>query len=152
MSEFGATHSVALLSDVTAFADALDLGWTYWSWKYYDDPTGSSFEALVTARGTLEPTVAALTRTYAQAVAGTPRSVKFDPLTGAFSLTYTPDHRIHAPTVVFVADRHYPAGYCARVRGGRIVSPAGNDHLLVRADRGARSVTLGVVAGGCDPD
>jgi len=150
MSEFGATHSDALLRGVTAFADALDLGWAYWSWKYYDDPTGSSFEALVNARGTFEPTVAALTRTYPQAVAGTPRSVTFDPVSGAFSLTYTPDRRIHAPTVVFVADRHYSAGYCARVSGGHIVSPAGNAHLLVRADPRARSVTLRVVAGRCN--
>ena len=149
MSEFGATHSVPLVSGVTAFAEALDLGWAYWSWKYYDDPTGSSFEALVNAEGRLEPTVNALSRTYPQAVAGAPTSVRFDPVTGDFSLDYAPSPRVRAPTVVFVADRHYPAGYCARVSGGRIVSPAGNTHLLVRSDRGARSVRVTVEGGRC---
>ena len=90
MSEFGATHSLALVSAVTAYAEYFDLGWAYWSWKYYDDPTGSSFEALVNHRGRLEATVDALSRTYPQAVAGTPTSVRFDPVGGDFSFTYTP--------------------------------------------------------------
>jgi len=149
MSEFGATHSVALISAVTSYAEALDLGWAYWSWRYYDDPTGSSFEALVGARGRLEPTVAALSRTYPQAVAGTPTTVRFDPVSDDFSLTYTPEPRVHAPSVVFVADRLYPGGYCTEVSGGRIVSAPGDAHLLVRADGGIRFVRVTVEPGHC---
>ena len=55
MTEFGATQSVPLLDELTSFTDGLDLGWMYWSWKYYDDPTGSSNEALVEADGSLAP-------------------------------------------------------------------------------------------------
>ncbi|MGP8059544.1 MAG: cellulase family glycosylhydrolase [Acidimicrobiales bacterium] len=149
MSEFGATHSLALVSAVTAYAEYFDLGWAYWSWKYYDDPTGSSFEALVNHRGRLEATVDALSRTYPQAVAGTPTSVRFDPAGGDFSFTYTPAPRVHAPTVVFVADRHYPHGYCTEVTGGQVLSVPGSTHLLVRADPGARSVQVRVEAGRC---
>ena len=56
------------------YADALQVGWTEWAWKYYDDPTGSSAEALVQANGKLAPTTASLSRAYPQAVAGTPVS------------------------------------------------------------------------------
>ncbi len=55
MSEFGATTSNALMDRLTRIADELQLGWTYWQWKYYDDPTGSSAEALVTPDGTAFP-------------------------------------------------------------------------------------------------
>ncbi len=57
MSEFGATDSEPLMTQLTADADELQLGWTYWAWKYYDDPTGSSDEALVSPTGQLAPTV-----------------------------------------------------------------------------------------------
>ena len=33
-------------------------------------------------------------------------------------MAYVPDHRIHAPTVIFVPTMiHYPHGYCARASG-----------------------------------
>ena len=71
-------------------ADQRELGWTYWAWKYYDDPTGSSDEALVTATGALAPTAPSLSRAYPQAVAGTPVSFSFDPKRAEFHLFYVP--------------------------------------------------------------
>src|SRR5579875_293940 len=56
MSEFGATRNVDLMARLTSYADLLQLGCAYWSWKYYDDPTGSSHEALASSTGQLEPT------------------------------------------------------------------------------------------------
>jgi endoglycosylceramidase len=70
LSEFGATGSSALLDRETHYADVLQLGWTYWTWKSYSDPTGSSDEALAGPTGQLAPTAAVLSRPYAQAVAG----------------------------------------------------------------------------------
>jgi endoglycosylceramidase len=149
MSEFGATHSVGLVGGVTSYANALDLGWAYWSWKYYNDPTGSSFEALVNPSGHLEPTATVLSQTYPEAAAGTPHGFSFSAATGDFSMTYTPSRRVRAPTIVFVADAHYRAGYCATARGGRIVSHPGDVHLLVDNSRGARAVTVTVRPGPC---
>ena len=38
------------LERVTAQMDAEQVGWIYWSWKYYGDPTGSNDESLVHRR------------------------------------------------------------------------------------------------------
>ena len=48
-----------------------------------------------------------------------------------FHLAYVPNHRIHAPTVVFVpTELHYPHGYCARTTGARRVTSAPGSDLL----------------------
>ncbi len=146
MSEFGATTSEALMQRLTAIADELQLGWTYWQWKYYDDPTGSSAEALVGADGALSPTGAALSRAYPQAVAGVPVSYSYEPGTGEFHLLYVPEPRVDAPTVVFVpTTAAYPDGYQVDVVGGRVQSAPGADHLVVANDPGATSVSVTIV-------
>ena len=70
--------------------------------EYYDDPTGSSDEALVQADGTLAPTAAVSGRPYPQAVAGTPISDWFELQNKDFQLVYTPSADVKAPTMVFV--------------------------------------------------
>ncbi len=146
MSEFGASGDEALIAWLTAVADQYQLGWTYWSWKYYGDPTGSSDEALVRSSGELAPTIASLSRAYPQAVAGVPRSIRFDPVTGRFELTYLPMADRRARTVIEVPHGvHYPHGYRASVAGGRVVSPHGSDQLVVANERHARTVTVTVV-------
>lgn len=143
MSEFGATTSNALMDRLTRIADELQLGWTYWQWKYYDDPTGSSAEALVTPDGQVSPIVQSLSRAYPQAVAGTPVSFSFDPGSREFHLLYVPNQSIAAPTVIFVpVSVHYPHGYRAQVVGGTIVSKAGASHLVVDNDPGSTSVSV----------
>jgi endoglycosylceramidase len=150
MSEFGATQSVPLLDDVTDFAGDVGLGWIYWSWKYYDDPTGSSHEALVAADGKLKPTAKVLAQPFAQAIAGTPVSTDFDTDNAIYHLTYAPSHHIAAPTVLFPSGAfEYPHGYCASVAGGHIVSPPGQTHLLVDADAGSTRVSVIIHGGGC---
>jgi endoglycosylceramidase len=95
--------------------------------------------------------VAALSRTYPQAIAGTPTSVRFSPLSGAFHMTYTPS-KADGPTSIFIAqDEHYPHGWCATVRGGVITSPPGASHLLVRPVDNAARVVVAVTGGHCLP-
>ncbi len=152
VSEFGATSSESLLSNLTAAMDAHQVGWIYWSWKYYDDPTGSRSESLVLADGRLRSTAWVLSRTYPEAVAGRPIAFSFSPDTGEFTLSYVPNHRIHAPTVIFVPTAiHYPHGYCATVTGGRVVSRRGSDLLSVQNASVGRRVVVRVTPGACVP-
>jgi endoglycosylceramidase len=150
VTEFGATKSAPLLADVTAHFDADKVGWIYWAWKYYGDPTGSAAESLVMANGHLRTSALVLSQAYPEAVAGIPSSFGFSPSTDVFDLTYAPNHRIHAPTVVFVpTSLHYPQGYCAQTVGGRVVSRRGSDLLEVDNQAGARRVTVTVTPGRC---
>lgn len=155
VTEFGATSSTPLLDAVTSYENDDLVGWTYWSWQYYGDPTGSSDEALVTDRGVLRPTVSALAATYPEAVAGIPRSIVFHPTTGAFRLVYRPRAKVRAPTVIFVPTQiHYPHGYCAQATGGTVISPADSTLLEVRNGGGGHppnEVTVTVRAGACPP-
>ena len=150
VTEFGATSSVPYLANVTSLMDAEQVGWVYWSWKYYGDPTGSAAESLVMANGRLKATARVLSRTYPEAVAGRPISFDYSPNTDVFHLAYAPNHRIHAPTVVFVPTQiHYPRGYCAKVSGGHVTSAPGSDLLDVTNARTGRLVTVTVVPGDC---
>jgi len=150
VTEFGATRSPALLTSITSDLDAAEVGWSYWAWKYYDDPTGSAAESLVMADGRLRSTALVLSRTYPQAVAGVPVSFDFSPSTGVFHLVYVPDHRVHAPTVVFVpTELHYPHGYCARTSGAKVTSAPGSDLLQVQNARSGHRVTVVVRPGDC---
>jgi endoglycosylceramidase len=150
VSEFGATSNVSLLDQLTREADRTLVGWTYWSWKYYGDPTGSTDEALVGPDGRLRSTARVLARTYPEAIAGKPTSLSFDPSTGRFRLTYVPDHAVRAPTVIMVPTQiHYPAGYCTRVSGGSVISGLDSQFLEVANAPTGRSVVVSVRPGHC---
>jgi endoglycosylceramidase len=150
MSEFGATTSQALVGFDTEWAGLDDVGWIYWAWKFYDDPTGSSAEGLVLPDGTYSPVVAELSRTYPQQVAGNPVSIQFNPFTGDFAMTYSPGVSSGGTTNIFVAaQQHYPNGWCAAVRGGHITSPPGASHLTVAASGHPVQVYVTVTAGSC---
>ena len=150
MSEFGATTSPALAGFDTEWAGLNQVGWAYWAWKYYDDPTGSSAEGLVLPDGNYTPIVTVLSRTYPQAVAGIANSVLFNPFTGSFNMTYAPSLASHGETVIDIAaSQHYPTGWCAAVKGGRITSDPGSTHLTVQTTGRPLQVYVSVTAGGC---
>jgi endoglycosylceramidase len=150
VTEFGATSNVPYLESVTSTMDTQLVGWIYWSWKYYGDPTGSSAESLVMSDGRLRSTARVLSRTYPEAVAGRPISFDYSPETDVFHLAYAPNHRIHAPTVIFVPTAiHYPRGYCARVTGGHVTSVPGSDLLKVQNARTGKRVAVTVEPGLC---
>ena len=117
MSEFGATTSIPLAGFDVEWAGLDQLGWIYWAWKYYDDPTGSSAEGLVQPDGSYSPIVGVLSRTYPQAVAGDPNSVIFNPFTGGFNMVYAPTEAAHGVTTVDIAaSQHYPERVVLRGR------------------------------------
>jgi len=150
MSEFGATTSTALAGFDTEWAGLNQVGWAYWAWKYYDDPTGSSAEGLVLPDGNYSPIVTVLSRTYPQAVAGIANSVLFNPFTGAFNMTYAPSLASRGATVIDIAaSQHYPTGWCAAVKGGRITSDPGATHLTIQTTGRPLQVYVSVTAGGC---
>ena len=152
VSEFGASSDPQLLASITAAMDARRVGWAYWAWKYYGDPTGSAAESLVMANGRLRSTARVLSRAYPQAVAGTPIRYSFSPATGVFDMAYVPNHHVHAPTLVFVPTAlHYRHGYCARTTGAKVTSARGSDLLQVQNATTGHRVTVQITAGPCGP-
>jgi endoglycosylceramidase len=150
LSEFGATTDASDLGRITSDADSSLVGWTYWQWLHYDDPTGSHSSGLWPPTRPTGAMLQVLSRTYAQAVAGTPTAMSFDPVSAHFTLDYTPSTRSSQPTVIFVpVALHYRAGYCARVSGGRVTSGAASPHLDVVSDAGAANVRVSVTPGRC---
>jgi endoglycosylceramidase len=151
MSEFGASTSVPMVGFDTEWAGINEVGWAYWAWKYYTDPTGSSAEGLVLSDGTYSPIVQVLSRTYPQEVAGNPQSFLFNPFTGAFSMIYTPSVAAQGTSTVIdiAASQHYASGWCAAVRGGKITSQPGDTHLAVQTVGHPLQVAVSVTPGGC---
>ena len=149
MSEFGATTSPALAGFDTEWAGLEEVGWAYWAWKYYNDPTGSSAEGLVLANGSYSPIVNELSRTYPQEVAGR----QFDPVQ---SLYRGVRDDLHTQPVSQWRDEHprrgaaaLPDGWCAAVRGGRITSKPGAEHLTIATQGRPLQVYVTVTAGTC---
>lgn len=151
LGEFGATDDPTLVRQVAGDADQLLLDWSYWSWRYYDDPTGSSDEALVGAAGHERPTARVLAQPYAQAVAGRPTASTYDAATRRYTLRYGADHRVTAPTVVVVPAAAYPHGFCASAVGAGVRAAAGSPLVDVTTGASARHVVVRVVPGRCRP-
>lgn len=150
MSEFGATTDASDLQRIVSDADSDLVGWMYWQWLHYDDPTGSHDSGLWPAGPATGAQLKVLSEPYAQAVSGTPTSMSFDPATGIFDLSYDAATSITAPTVIFVpVSRHFPNGYCAHATGGSVVSPGDSTHLAVRNASDAPVVTVTVSPGRC---
>ena len=130
------------------------MGWVYWAWKYYDDPTGSSAEGLVLPNGNYSPIVTVLSRTYPQAVAGIANSVLFNPFTGCFL------HGLHAERSPPRVDGHRHGRVAALperlVRGGegRRVGHLGPGatHLTIQTTGRPLQVYISVTAGAARPD
>jgi endoglycosylceramidase len=150
LTEFGATTDTADLTRITFDANANLVGWIYWQWINYDDPTGSHSSALWPPRSATPSQLQVLSETYASAVAGTPTSMYFDPTTGAFTLHYRSNPTITAPTVIVVpVSTHYPHGYCLRTSGARATSRPDATRIDVENGSRAASVVVSVTRGAC---
>lgn len=146
-TEFGATDDPVALRRIVELADEHLVGWFYWQYKDFDDPTtGGPGEQSLFAHDadltTLKDEKAdILVRPYARAVAGAPTEMAFDPQTHVFSLRYSPDPAVGAPTEIFVPPRHYPCGYEVTSNASWVPRSGRAPLLRVRAS-GAETMTL----------
>ena len=54
-----------------------------------------------------------------------------------------------ATVIDIAATQHYPTGWCAAVKGGRITSDPGAMHLTIQTTGRPLQVYVSVTAGGC---
>ena len=152
ITEFGASDDPALLARVTRLADERLVGWQYWSYKNWRDPTtqskGTGEQGMFSDDADLgsvkQEKLRILARAYPQATAGIPRALSFDPETAHFTYRYTPRPGT-APTEIYVpVALHYPGGYAVEVRGARVTSPPDAERLVLRNEPGATEVSVSV--------
>lgn len=153
LTEFGATDEPILLKRVTRLADEQLIGWQYWHYKNWSDPTTQSqtsgAQSLFTDDEDLSTVkldkLKILSRTYPQATAGIPVALSFDPDTAEFSYRYTPRASATMPTEIYVpVALHYPQGYLATVSGATITSAPDAPRLLLKNMAGATEVSVTV--------
>lgn len=146
LTEFGASDDLADLADVTALADQHLVGWQYWHYKEWGDPTTESQESggqgMFTDDADLSTLKQAkadiLIRAYPRATAGTPLS--WLPLGDAFLYWYRPARGV---TEIVMPARHFPRGYTVKLEGpARVVSKPGAAVLLIRSTGSAGSVSV----------
>jgi len=149
MTEFGASDDLEDIGRVATLADQNLVSWTYWAYKYFNDPTGNSAEGLFSNDADLSTLKTAkadlLIRPYAQAIAGTPQAMSFDTGSLAFALSYVP-RAATAPTQIFIPAFQYPKGYSVAVQGGQVLSAPGAELLQIANDPGASLVQVQVTA------
>jgi endoglycosylceramidase len=162
VTEFGAlgdgNTSVQAIHHQTAAADALLESWAYWTYKGFHDITtqNPATESFFNEDGSTQvPKVSALSRTYAQRVAGLPSSIamKFagEAPSKDFLLTYTTNGAAHnTSTVVYLnEDWHYPAGYTLAVvpQGVLQATSPGKNYLHLTHQAGVQvPVSVSIVA------
>ena len=135
LNEFGASRNPLDATLVTRFADEQFVSWMYWHQPAGIAGLDSDLPDEVETQ---------IVRAYPQATAGTPRSLSFDPITGAFQYRYTPDPAIEAPTSIVVPARAYPAGYDVVVEHGTVTSAPQSGRLTVVADASGSDVVVKV--------
>jgi len=116
MSEWGATDDVTALGIDADVADEHQMGWMYWAYKHWDDPTtADAAQGLFADDADLGSAKTAklrqLVRTYPQATAGTLHGFDYDPGSGRFTMSYRADPSIDAPTRIFVSPLTSPQGF-----------------------------------------
>ena len=134
MTEWGATDNVKAIGIDADGADAALMGWTYWAYKHWNDPTtADASQGLFTDDADLSSVkmdkLRQLVRTYPQATAGMPMSIQYDATTGKFNMTYRPDPSITQPTRIFVSPLTSPNGYDVDVTGGSASSSGSLVHV-----------------------
>jgi hypothetical protein len=125
MSEWGATDDVNAIGIDADVADERQMGWMYWAYKHWDDPTtADSAQGLFTDDADLTSVKAdklrQLVRTFPQATAGSDLSYDYDPATGHFTMSYRADPSIHAPTRIFVSPLTAPHGFDVDASSGDV--------------------------------
>jgi endoglycosylceramidase len=119
VTEFGATDKLGILRRVADGADAAGVGWLYWQYKTYRDPTtsaaseGPDAESLVTPGGAVKTAkVRALARPFPERIAGHDARWAYDSADGRFTLRWTAARG--ADTVIVLPTIAYPDGFRVR--------------------------------------
>ncbi|HEX2893986.1 MAG TPA: cellulase family glycosylhydrolase [Marmoricola sp.] len=125
MSEWGATDDTTAIGIDADVADQHQMGWMYWAYKHWDDPTtADASQGLFTDDADLSTVKTAklrqLVRTYPQATAGTLEGYHYDVDTGRFTMTFRADPSIHAPTRIFVSPLTSPHGFDVSASSGDV--------------------------------
>ncbi|MGY2873431.1 hypothetical protein ACVW00_000621 [Marmoricola sp. URHA0025 HA25] len=125
MTEWGATDDVNAVGIDADVADQHQMGWMYWAYKHWDDPTtADASQGLFADDADLSTVKTAklrqLVRTYPQATAGTDLSYGYDPVTGHFTMSYRASPAIHAPTRIFVSPLTSPHGFDVTASAGDV--------------------------------
>ena len=146
LTEFGAGDDLEDLARITGFADDALVGWMYWAYKLWDDPTGSQDEGLflddANPHSVKRAKLRTLVRPYPQATAGTPTSLSWDHTSKVMRFTYTPDRKTGL-TDVFVPWLTYGRrGYRVTVTDGQVVRGLGRRHLMIDARAGVATVSV----------
>ncbi len=96
MTEFGATDKLDVVRRVADRADAAGVGWLYWQYKTYRDPTtsaaaeGPDAESLVTPAGAIKAAkMRTLARAYPERIAGHDARWTYRVTDGRFALRFT---------------------------------------------------------------
>jgi endoglycosylceramidase len=137
LTEFGASDDLPDVERIVTTADQHLVGWQYWQYKEWGDPTTESNESggqgLFTKDGDLRTLKQAkadlLVRPFARAVAGVPTSMGYEPTIGVFVLRYQAKKGL---TEVVLPKRHYPHGYRVVLTGAKVVSAPNAPVLLLR--------------------
>ena len=143
VTEFGATDKLDIIRRVADGADAAGVGWLYWQYKTYRDPTtsaaaeGPDAESIVTPAGAVKAAKAReLARAYPMRIAGRGARWGYRAADGRFSLRWRAAGG--ADTVVALPRLAYPRGFAVAVRGVRVVRRA---PLTLRGS-GSASITV----------
>jgi endoglycosylceramidase len=150
-TEWGAVTDVATIRAGANLMDGAMMSWLYWAWANKTPfnipgmsgllPRGSENQGIVldlakprVPGNVHDDRLAALSRPFPRAVAGTPVRFAYDPLKRAFHLAYRPPAAstplaAGAETEIFCPPRAYPRGYRVTVTGASVVS-APEDHVL----------------------
>eukprot|EP01095_Lingulamoeba_sp_RSL-Kostka_P011526 TRINITY_DN4412_c0_g1_i1.p1 TRINITY_DN4412_c0_g1~~TRINITY_DN4412_c0_g1_i1.p1 ORF type:complete len:248 (+),score=75.62 TRINITY_DN4412_c0_g1_i1:98-841(+) len=159
MTEFGAMQgTTTAIEDINFLLNKADeniQSWSYWQYKFNADLTTASqtgAESFYLFDGTLDqPKVRALSRTYAQAVSGTPTTHQFDPITARFDLTYDISTTATNRTTVIYYNQeyYYPDGISVTVTPNNIVNVEQTDrYILVTHNAGSTgSIDVSIKSG-----
>jgi len=146
MTEWGATDDLNAVGIDADVADQHQMGWMYWAYKHWDDPTtADSAQGLFTDDADLSTVkmgkLRQLVRTYPQATAGIPLGYHYDPASGVFTMSYRADPSIDAPTRIFVSPLTSPHGFDVTASAGT-VSTHGSYVDIDAAGAGEIQVTI----------
>ncbi|MCB2068100.1 MAG: cellulase family glycosylhydrolase [Erythrobacter sp.] len=143
-TEWGFNNDPALVDGQADDFDARHISWLAW--------TRGAFEALVDptlpdrGNGNRIGLLRAYARPYPEFTAGTPVETRFDNATGSLQYRYVTSmpagSQAAGETVIRIPAVAYPNGYSAVVDGGTVISAPDADELRIRAERGAREVSL----------